>query len=274
RRRRPARQAARGDLQRAGAASRRRTSARGPSPAHPRRRADGPARPLERRRRRRGAARGGRACRRGARGLHPRPDRGGPHRRTLGNPRRAPERRTSEGGDVVALTWLRGLAAHRRGRLLATALGVAAGVALLASIGAFLSSTTATMTTRAIAGVPVDWQIEAQSGSDPAAVLATVRRRPGVRRALPVQFATTTGLTATTAGSTQQTGSGRILGVPPGYPGAFPGELRLLAGTSAGVVLAQQTAANLHAGPGDTVRIGLGGRRAARVRVDGIVDLP
>ena len=36
---------------------------------------------------------------------------------------------------MVALTWLRGLLAHRRGRLLATAIGVAVGVALLASIG-------------------------------------------------------------------------------------------------------------------------------------------
>jgi putative ABC transport system permease protein len=174
----------------------------------------------------------------------------------------------------VWLTWLQGLVAHRRGRLLATALGAAAGVALLASIGAFLSSTTATMTTRAIAGVPVDWQVEAQGASNPAAVLATIRRQPGVRRALPVQFATTTGLTATTAGSTQQTGSGKVLGLPPGYTAAFPGEVRVLAGAGSGVVLAQQTAANLHAGPGDTVTIGLGGGRAAKVKVDGVVDLP
>ena len=36
---------------------------------------------------------------------------------------------------MVALTWLRGLLAHRRSRIVATALGVAVGVALLASIG-------------------------------------------------------------------------------------------------------------------------------------------
>ena len=36
----------------------------------------------------------------------------------------------------------------------------------------------------------------------------------------------------------------------------FPGELRVLAGTGTGVLLAQQTAANLHAQPGDTVPIG------------------
>ncbi|UTI66271.1 ABC transporter permease [Paraconexibacter antarcticus] len=40
------------------------------------------------------------------------------------------------------------------------------------------------------------------------------------------------------------------------------------------MLLAQQTAANLHAKPGDTVRIGRAGLPAASVRVDGVVDLP
>ena len=75
---------------------------------------------------------------------------------------------------MVALTWLRGLLAHRRSRLLATAAGVAVGVALLASIGTFLSSTTSKMTQRAIARVPVDWQVEAQPGANPRDVLAQV----------------------------------------------------------------------------------------------------
>ena len=39
---------------------------------------------------------------------------------------------------MVSLNWLRGLIAHRRGRLIATAIGVAVGVALLASIGTFV----------------------------------------------------------------------------------------------------------------------------------------
>jgi putative ABC transport system permease protein len=175
---------------------------------------------------------------------------------------------------VVALTWLRGVVAHRRARIVATALGVAVGVALLASIGTFLSSTTSKMTIRAIAGVPVDWQVEAQTGSDAGRVLATVRHQPGVRRALPVAFADTSGLTATSGGSTQQTGSGKILGLPTGYAATFPGEMRPLAGTGTGVLLAQQTAANLHAAPGDAVTIGLSGGRSAKVTVDGVVDLP
>jgi putative ABC transport system permease protein len=174
---------------------------------------------------------------------------------------------------VVALTWLRGLVARRRGRLVATAIGVAVGVALIASIGAFLSSTNAKMTTRAIARVPVDWQVEAQPGTDPARVQSQVAHFPGVKRALPVRFANTSGLRARTGRSVQSTGPGKVLGLPPGYARAFPGELRTLSGSGTGVLLAQQTAANLHARPGDTVTIG-GARGAAKARVDGVVDLP
>ena len=110
---------------------------------------------------------------------------------------------------MIAMTWLRGLVAHRRSRLLATAAGVAVAVALLASIGTFLSSTTSKMTERAIARVPVDWQVEAQQGAGPRDVLAKVKGDPRVRRALPVQFAPTTGLRASADGSTQTTGAGQ-----------------------------------------------------------------
>jgi putative ABC transport system permease protein len=175
---------------------------------------------------------------------------------------------------MVALTWLRGLVAHRRARLASTALGVAVGVALLASIGAFLSSTVAQMTQRATTRVAVDWQVEAQPGAGPAVVLRGVRGFPSVRTALPVDFASTGGLEASAGGTTQRTGPGRVLGLPDGYTRAFPGELRTLAGSGTGVLLAQQTAANLHARPGDLVSILRAGRPPANVRVDGIVDLP
>jgi putative ABC transport system permease protein len=175
---------------------------------------------------------------------------------------------------MVALTWVRGLIAHRRSRLMATIAGVGVAVALLASIGAFLSATTSKMTDRAVARVPVDWQVEAQPGANPAAVLATVKSFPGVRQALPVEFASTNGLQTNAGGSVQKTGSGRVLGLPPGYARAFPGELRLLSGSATGNLLSQQTAANLHAKPGDTVLIGRPGTSPAPVKVDGVVDLP
>jgi putative ABC transport system permease protein len=175
---------------------------------------------------------------------------------------------------MVALTWIRGLLAHRRARLLSTAAGVAVGVALLAAIGTFLSSTTSKMTDRAIGQVAVDWQVEAQTGANPSAVLTKVRHQPGVRLALPVSFAPTTGLQGTSGGSTQQTGPGRVLGLPDGYARAFPGQIRVLSGSGTGVLLYQQTAANLHAKPGDTITVGVGQGQSAKVKVDGVVDLP
>jgi putative ABC transport system permease protein len=175
---------------------------------------------------------------------------------------------------MVGLIWIRGLLAHRPGRIVATAVGVAVAVALLASIGAFLSSTTSKMTGRAIARVPIDWQVELQGGAKPASVLDQVRRQPGVRAALPVGFADTTGLSSQSGGSVQRTGPGRVLGIPDGYATTFPGEIRTLAGQGTGVLLAQQTAANLHARPGDTISIGRQGLPPAKVRVDGVVDLP
>ncbi len=175
---------------------------------------------------------------------------------------------------MVSLTWIRGLIAHRRGTLFAVAIGVAVTVTTLASIGTFLSATTRKMTERAISRVSVDWQVETQRGTSAAKVLAATRSFPGVKVALPVGFADATGFRANTAGSVQSTGPGFVLGLPPGYANAFPGELRTLTGSGTGVLLAQQTAANLHAKPGDTVAIGRTGQPAANVRVAGVVDLP
>lgn len=177
---------------------------------------------------------------------------------------------------MLGMSWLGGLLARRRGRLLGGAAGVAIAVALLAALGSFLAASKATMTRRSAADVAVDWQVEAQpqANADPAALLRTVRAFPWVERALPVGFADTTGLQATVAGSTQTTGPGKVLGLPDGYRATFPATLRDLAGAPAGVLLAQQTAANLHARPGDTVVIGRAGLPPATVQVAGIVDLP
>jgi putative ABC transport system permease protein len=175
---------------------------------------------------------------------------------------------------MVALSWLRGLVGHRPTRIAATALGVAVGVALIASIGTFLSATNARMTQRAIARVAIDWQVEAQPGADPAALLAAVRAFPGVKQAVAVRFASASSLTATTQGTTQTTGAARVLGLPAGYAAAFPGELRLLSGSLGGVLVAQQTASNLHVAPGSTVTIARPGATATSVTVSGVVDLP
>jgi putative ABC transport system permease protein len=175
---------------------------------------------------------------------------------------------------MTAIIWLRGLIARRPSRIVATGVGVAVAVALIASIGSFLSSANRKMTTRAIARVPIDWQVEATQGANPNDVLAQVTKQPGVQKALPVSFARSTGLELAKQGSTQTTGPARVLGLPPGYTTTFPGELRLLSGTADGPLLAQQTAANLKAQPGDTIVIKHGTGAPSNVKVSGVVDLP
>ncbi|MEW2471342.1 FtsX-like permease family protein [Streptomyces sp. NPDC046994] len=170
--------------------------------------------------------------------------------------------------------WASGLARHRTGRLLAAMAGVALAVALVAALGSFLTASKATMTKRALRSVAVDWQIQVQPGTNANTILSLVRKTPHTRTALPVGYAHTTGFTAHTQGSTQTTGPGMALGLPDDYQNRFPGEIRALAGSPTGVLLAQQTASNLHAASGDTIDVQLPGIGRHQVKVDGVVDLP
>ncbi|MFF3448544.1 FtsX-like permease family protein [Streptomyces sp. NPDC002667] len=170
--------------------------------------------------------------------------------------------------------WAKGLTRHRAGRLLAALAGVALAVALIAALGSFLTASQATMTQRALRSVAVDWQVQVQPGADANTVLSLVRGTPGTQTALPVGSARTTGFSAQAHGSTQTTGPGIALGLPDGYRNRFPDEIRTLTGSPTGVLLAQQTASNLHAAPGDTITIGLPGVGRRQVTVNGVVDLP
>jgi putative ABC transport system permease protein len=163
---------------------------------------------------------------------------------------------------------------RRWGRVAATVAGVAAAVALVACLGGFLAAAQASMTARAIRSVSVDWQVEVQPGAQPATVLDTVRSTPGVQAALPVGFAQSSGFVAQTGASTQTTGPATVLGIPSNYREQFPDAIRTLVGADNGVLIAQQTAANLHVAPGDTVRIERAGMAPVDVVVDGVVDLP
>ena len=169
--------------------------------------------------------------------------------------------------------WLSGLFKRRRLSMLATVAGVAITVALLASIFGFLAAAEKTMTSQAIAGVAVDWQVQLGSGVDPAAAAQELQRAPGYARLVPVGFFTSPGFQSATADSTQSTGAGIVLGLGDGYAAAFPAEIRNLVG-GGGVMLAQQTAANLHAAPGSTVLIQRPGLDPVSVTVDSVVDLP
>jgi putative ABC transport system permease protein len=169
--------------------------------------------------------------------------------------------------------WLVGLLRRQPARLVAAAAGVGVAVALLTCLGSFLASAQATMTDRAVRTVAVDWQVQLTPGADTGEVGHLIDSSPGVHATAAVGFAHTSGLSATTGSSTQNTGPGIVLGLPATYRSVFPAEFRTLTGVDGGVLLAQQTAANLHAAPGDTITIGRPGLPSAAVTVTGIVEL-
>lgn len=176
---------------------------------------------------------------------------------------------------MLTMLWLKGLLSHRPGRLLGAILGVALTVSLLASIGAFIASSAASMTQRAAANVPVDWQVQLSPGTDVNAVKAAIGKSTSYTALEEVGYADTAGFTANTNGTVQTTGAGKVLGISPQYHQLFPSEIRLLIGSfDSGVLVAQQTASNLHVTVGDTVTIQRLGLSSIRVKVGGIVDLP
>jgi putative ABC transport system permease protein len=169
--------------------------------------------------------------------------------------------------------WVTSLVRRQGGRLVATVAGVAVAVALLVTLAGFFAATEATMTRQAIADVVVDWQIQLAPGVNPQAAIAELTSAPGTTMLAEVGYADTPGFEATTDGTTQTTGAGKVLGIPADYRTLFPGEIRDLVGQGQ-VLLAQQTAANLHAAPGTTIVIKRAGLAPVEVTVDAVIDLP
>jgi putative ABC transport system permease protein len=80
---------------------------------------------------------------------------------------------------MIALYWLRSLIRVAPGRTLATAAGIALAVAFAATLAIFVVSASYTMTARAVANVPVDWQVELAPGID-RGVFETALNQAGV----------------------------------------------------------------------------------------------
>jgi putative ABC transport system permease protein len=175
---------------------------------------------------------------------------------------------------VRTLTWLSGLCRRRPLDLLGAAVSVALAVAFIASLGAFITDSSAALSTRAAAGVPVDWQVQVTPQGRPSDVNAVLRHMPDVRAVLPVKMAQVPALQSSSATGRRTTGRAYIVALPPGYAQAAPAEIRYLLGARTGVLLQQQTAANLAAGPGSTITLTLPGGTHRTVRVDGVADLP
>jgi putative ABC transport system permease protein len=172
------------------------------------------------------------------------------------------------------LMWMKGTLLHRFGGLAGSMIGVALTMAFIAVLGVFLTVSNGQMTRRAIRDVPVDWQIQLAPGADVSAVKAQIEQTVAPKVTEQVAYAQVQGLTARTGGTVQTTGAGKALGLGARYLRRFPGEVRPLLGPTQGVLLAQQTAANLHVSLGDLVTIQRVGLPPVTVRVNGIVDLP
>ena len=171
-------------------------------------------------------------------------------------------------------TWTMGVLRARWQMLIAAAGGVALAVCLLAILGVFVTQSTSTMTGRAVGAVAPDWQIQLVGTIDAASALDNLKTVTGNPRSEQVDYADVPGLSATTGGTQQNTGAGEAVGISATYFQTFSSQGRLLAGSFDGAVLAQQTAANLHAGPGDTVTIARLGQPPVEVKIAGVVDMP
>lgn len=175
---------------------------------------------------------------------------------------------------MFSLTWIKGLLKRRTARLAGMVFCIGLAVAQFSSLGMFFTSSKAHMTKAAIAGVPVDWQIQMSPGADQKQSEQTIKHTPGIIAAQPVGFADVTYLRAATGGTIQTTGPGKALGIPDKYTSTFPDEVRFLIGAHSGVLLAQQTAANLQATVGSNITIGRAGLPPAELKVQGVIDLP
>lgn len=170
--------------------------------------------------------------------------------------------------------WLRGAMVGRAGRTLGSVAGIALTVAFLASLGTFVASSTQTMTHRAIANVPIDWQVQLSQNANATAVVTAIHQSDEAALVRGVGYADTLGLSATVGGSTQSTGPGKVLGVESDYTARFPSQISLMLGSLDGALIASQTATNLHVAPGDTVSLQRVGLPPVDLVVAGVVNLP
>jgi putative ABC transport system permease protein len=173
------------------------------------------------------------------------------------------------------ISWMAGLVRRRPTRLVGAMIGVGLALALLACLGSFVDSSVKTMTARTISGLPIDWQILLNSRADERTVRMAVHDTDPEAEMETIEYADVPGLVAKTGETVQTTGEAAVLGIDPTYRKTFPSEIAPMAGAGEGVLIAQQTAANLHVSIGDRVTIQRpGGLPPADVKIDGIISLP
>jgi putative ABC transport system permease protein len=174
----------------------------------------------------------------------------------------------------MIVLWLRGLLRERGAWLVGGIAGLALTVAFLAALGTFVTSSAQTMARRAVAGVPVDWQVLLAPTAETALVLHALGEAAPSSVIQAVGYADTSGFAARTGETVQTTGPGKVLGIDSRYAQDFGNQLRLVLGDWNGVLIAAQTAANLHSTVGDWVSVQRMGMPAVDVRIAGVVALP
>jgi putative ABC transport system permease protein len=175
---------------------------------------------------------------------------------------------------MMILKWLKGSFTKRSGRMFGAIAGIAITIALLSAIGSFITYSGASMTARAIQNVPVDWQVQIVPGVPLDTVKAEVAKATKFTAFETVGYADIKGLEAKTGNSVQQTGTGKVIGIPDTYKKNYSAEFRSLVGSPDGVLITQQAAANLHVQPGDTVNVQRIGLPPVAVKIDGVIDMP
>lgn len=170
--------------------------------------------------------------------------------------------------------WLYGLLKNRRASIVPAAIGVALAICLLALLGVFIRQSAANMTERAVLGISPDWQVQMVGITDTSAAETAAKSIAGFKSLAIVDYADVISLSSTKDGTTQTTGAAKALGLSANFASDFPNQLRLLSGSLSGVLLSQQTAANLHAVPGDSVTIARLAQPPLTIKIDGVVELP
>ncbi len=170
--------------------------------------------------------------------------------------------------------WAFGLVRRSPVTVLGAALALAVAVAFVASLSSFVVASRADLTTRAAAQVPVDWQVQLTAQGDPVSVTNAVTALPDVRAQAEVLRAAVPALVSSGKAGTRTTGQAQVVALPPGYAESFPGEIRPLVGAKTGVLLAQQTAANLSVVPGGTFSVQRPDGTTVDLTVAGVVELP
>ncbi len=170
--------------------------------------------------------------------------------------------------------WTAGLVRRSWVSVGGAALAIAVAVAFVASLASFVTASRADLTTRAAARVPVDWQVQLTAQGDLAATGKAVAALPDLRTTQRVDYAPVPALRSTGPTGARTTAQAQVVALPAGYAAAFPGEIRPLVGATSGVLLAQQTAANLAVGPGQQFSVRRPDGSSATLTVAGVVDLP